>query len=368
MTHWAGLLLAVIAQAGADAKTPWMTQPSGTTERLRGVSAVSDSIAWASGNHGTCLRTSDGGATWHKVPATDAAVLDFRDVEAFDGDRAYVLAIGPGEASQVFKSTRLASGEVALLECYRNRDPKGFLDAIAFWDHDHGLALGDPVDGRFTILATDDAGRSWTQLSDPGTMPPALPSEGAFAASGTCLIVGPDGHAWFSTGGASKARVFHSRDKGRSWTAAETPITAGEPSRGIFGLAFRPGGVEGIAVGGDYKATNAWLTGLALSSDAGGRWATPEDQGEGGSFLAGRRPHGFRSAAAYLPGLTPPAILAVGPTGTDLAEDGGRRWRGLSGEEGFHALAVAPSGRFAWAVGEGGKIGRLEVPEALKGR
>ena len=39
-----------------------------------------------------------------------------------------------------------------------NHDPTGFLDAIAFWDAEHGIAMGDPVNGRFMILTTADGG------------------------------------------------------------------------------------------------------------------------------------------------------------------------------------------------------------------
>ena len=52
------LLLAPIALAPA-----WTLQTSGVTARLRGVSAVSDKVAWASGSGNTILRTEDAGAT-----------------------------------------------------------------------------------------------------------------------------------------------------------------------------------------------------------------------------------------------------------------------------------------------------------------
>ena len=42
----------------------WQLQTSGTSERLRAVSAVNAKVAWASGNRGTVLRTDDGGAHW----------------------------------------------------------------------------------------------------------------------------------------------------------------------------------------------------------------------------------------------------------------------------------------------------------------
>src|SRR5215510_3775499 len=78
---------------------------SNTTETLRGVSAVSNKIAWASGTHGTYLRTTDSGSSWEvaKVPGSDS--LDFRDVEAFSADVAYLLSAGPGEQSRIYKTT-----------------------------------------------------------------------------------------------------------------------------------------------------------------------------------------------------------------------------------------------------------------------
>ena len=84
-------------------------------------------------------------------------------------------------------------------------------------------------------------------------MPLALKGEGAFAASGTCLIVEGERNAWFGTGGATVARVFRSTDRGLTWTVHETPVAAGSASAGIFSLAFRDA-LHGVAVGGDFKA------------------------------------------------------------------------------------------------------------------
>ena len=76
----------------------WTLQSSGVTSRLRGVSAVSDRVAWASGSGSTVLRTNDGGATWQKLTVTTDQ-LDFRDIDAIDARTAYVLSIGNGPAS-----------------------------------------------------------------------------------------------------------------------------------------------------------------------------------------------------------------------------------------------------------------------------
>src|SRR5262249_28075749 len=159
---------------------------------------------------------------------------------------------GPGELSRIYRTSDAGASWTL---SFRGSDPKVFLDAIAFWDEEHGLAMGDPFDGRFLVLATDDGGRTWRR-PEGLVMPPALKDEGAFPASGTCLVVQGERNAWFGTGGAKTSRVFRSADRGRSWTVHETPIAAGAPTSGIFSLAFRDA-EHGIAVGGDYRDTRA---------------------------------------------------------------------------------------------------------------
>ena len=66
---------------------------------------LSNQVAWASGTHGTYLRTTDGGTSWHTAQVPDAEALDFRDVEAFSADLAYLLSAGPGEQSRIYKTT-----------------------------------------------------------------------------------------------------------------------------------------------------------------------------------------------------------------------------------------------------------------------
>ena len=150
--------LALILIPVSSSRAQWVHQVSGTESRLRGVSAVSDRVCWATGARGTVLLTTDGGATWRKKTVPGAGNLDFRDVHAFDDRTAYILSIGAGELSRIDKTT---DGGVTWAASFRNNDPRGFLDAIAFWDETHGIAQGDPVDGRFLILTTDDGGVSW---------------------------------------------------------------------------------------------------------------------------------------------------------------------------------------------------------------
>jgi photosystem II stability/assembly factor-like uncharacterized protein len=142
---------------------------SGTDVRFRGLAAVSRNTAWLAGSKGTVLRTADGGKNWRNVSPPGAAELEFRDIEAFDGRRAVVLAIGEGEASRVF---RTEDGGATWTESFRNTDAKAFYDCLTFFDSRHGLAMSDPVDGKFRILSTRDGGRSWKVLPSAG-MPAA---------------------------------------------------------------------------------------------------------------------------------------------------------------------------------------------------
>jgi photosystem II stability/assembly factor-like uncharacterized protein len=338
------LLLAATLLAGVAAQPPstWISQPSPATERLRGVGAASDTLAWASGNKGTIVRTTDGGSTWARVVVPGAESLDFRDIEAFGAGTAYVLAIGPGDASRIYKTED--GGRTWVLQ-FTNPDSRAFYDAIAFWDEQTGIAVGDPVDGRFTILRTADGGKTWTRVPPPG-IPEALPGDGAFAASGTCLTVHGDRHAWFGTGGAARARVYRSADQGLTWAVAATPIMAGNASSGVFSLAFADAD-RGVAVGGDYRLERETGDNLAFTNDGGKTWA----------FAGKTRLRSFRSAVAYVPGSKGSRLIAVGPGGTDFSVDGGRTWT-PRGDDGFHALSIAPGGRTAWAVGEQGRIAR----------
>jgi photosystem II stability/assembly factor-like uncharacterized protein len=314
----------------------WTDQPSGVTARLRGVSAVGDRVAWASGSGGAVLRTSDGGATWQSMNIPGAEKLDFRDIDAVSAQAAYVLSIGSGESSRIYKT--IDSGRTWTLQ-FTNTDPKAFFDAMAFWDADRGVAFSDSVDGRLVILRTDNGGRAWTRVAAE-SLPPALENEGAFAASGTNVAVHGRDHVWIGT---STSRVLRSSDGGRTWTAASTPLATGS-SAGIFSIAFRDN-EHGIVVGGDYRKENEAVDNAAITSDGGRTWTK----------VAGLS--GFRSVVAYVPGAS--TLIAVGPQGADQSTDDGRTWTPLPGSSGLHTFAFPKQGRAGWGAGEKGRIMRL---------
>jgi photosystem II stability/assembly factor-like uncharacterized protein len=309
---------------------------SGVMVRLRGVSAVSSSVAWASGAGGSILRTVDGGRTWQPrpIPTTDGA--DFRDVDAFSDRVAFVLSIGSGESSRIYRT--VDGGEHWDLQ-FANTDPKVFLDAMTFADSTHGVAFSDSVDGAFVVLTTSD-GRNWRRIP-ADRLPAALPGEGAFAASGSNIAMVGHESIWIGT---TASRVLRSLDGGRTWSVTATPLATGTAT-GIFSIAFRDRD-HGIVVGGNYQREQDAIDNAAITTDAGRTWTLVKGLG------------GFRSAVAWLPA---PAntLIAVGPSGMDLSHDDGRSWTAV-GTDGFDAIGVVPKGTAAYASGSGGRIARLD--------
>ncbi|HKQ52390.1 MAG TPA: YCF48-related protein [Pyrinomonadaceae bacterium] len=339
--------LILVLLIGTMAHAEWVTQQSGTTVRLRGVSTVSQRVAWASGDKGTFARTVDGGRNWTSGTVPGAEELDFRDVDAFDAETAYLLSIGEGEKSRIYKTTD--GGRHWELQ-FKSERAAAFFDSMAFWDRERGIAVSDPVDGRFIVIQTADGGKTWKETPADG-MPPALEGEGAFAASGTCIAVEGRTNAWFATGGPRGARVFRSLDGGRTWAAAVTPIVSGK-SAGVFSITFWDAR-RGVVVGGDYTQEGEAVDNVAVTTDGGRTWA----------LIKGAGPGGYRSCVVFVPGTgsrsRAPTLFAVGPTGSEYSTDGGNSWQSF-GTGGYHSADFAGPKNAGWAVGERGVIGKYE--------
>ncbi len=339
---WIFILLAL----GFSNSAPWWeVQTSGVDTNLRGVS-VSDAsdgkhgyVVWASGSNGVILRSTDDGGTWKQLSVAGGGDLDFRDIEAFDENTAYVMSSGDGDKSRIYKTTD--GGKTWKLQ-YSDKRAGFFLDALACESKTHCLALSDPVEGKFLVLGTDD-GEHWKELPRD-KMPAALPNEGAFAASGTALALCDRGNVYLGTGGATAARVLHSADAGRSWAAVATPIAGGNASSGIFSVACE--GSLVVAVGGDYKEPANAKRVAAYSNDAGATWRPAEGQ-----------PGGYRSAVGSF-GYGD--FATVGPNGTDISHyEGGEvmRW---THTDYLNLNAVSFYGNNGWAVGAKGTIARFK--------
>src|SRR5260370_9126234 len=292
----------------------WTVQTSGLDTNLRGVSVAEmpDAmgapvpVVWASGSNGVILKSIDEGKTWKRLRVTGGHALDFRGIVAFNASTAYVMSSGEGEKSRIDKTTD--GGESWTVQ-YTDKRKEFFLDSIVCVSETLCYALSDPIDGKFLLLKTVD-GEHWNPLPN-GSMPAALPGEGAFAASNTCLAFSGGDEIYFGTGGPV-ARVFHSTDSGRTWTVAETPIGSGKPSAGIFSLALGDDN-RIMALGGDYKDPGRRNRVAAYSLDKGKTW-----------HLAARQPAGYRSAVAHIDYGEWGAVV---PNGEDFSTADGPHWK-----------------------------------------
>jgi photosystem II stability/assembly factor-like uncharacterized protein len=308
---------------------------------LRGVSVAQDGTVWASGQHGVVMHSTDAGTSsgdavpsWQVDTIAAARTFDLRGIAAVDRSTAHAMVAG-ADTARIFLTKD--GGRTWTLE-YDDTRRGVFLDAIALWNAHDVIAVGDPIAGHFTVLVSRDAGAHWAQMQTP----PALPGEGAFAASNTCLTTGPNGQAWFVTGGShTVARVFHTNDYGMHWSVADLPLPAGNASSGAFSIAFR--GRHGMAVGGDYAVPDSSRPNVALTEDGGATWVL----GPAGGAVP------YLSAVAAVSS----GWLATGTRGTWMSRDDGQTWSRI-GETPYNGIAVSNNN----AIMIGGKVERIGYP------
>jgi photosystem II stability/assembly factor-like uncharacterized protein len=323
----------------------WRESVIDEDQNFRGLDAVDRRTAWVTGESltdggpGRVFRTTDGGRTWEDVspPGTDG--LSFRDVEARSAQRAVILAIGEGDASRIYRTT---DGGATWDAAFVNDDPHAFYDCMAFYPGGRrGLAVSDPVAGKFRILATHDSGRSWTVLPNDGM--PAAPTEFGFAASGDCLVTA--GHTAYLGSGGGAARVFRSDDFGLTWTATDSTLPAGNAA-GVFALAFRTPN-KGVAVGGDFAKPANGVDAVATTGN-GRTWRNVGDLTHLAEDAAFVPRHGHRLIVTGDFG---------GVRGTSVSDNDGRTWTRIS-DLGYHALDCTHDGS-CWAAGGVGRVARL---------
>jgi photosystem II stability/assembly factor-like uncharacterized protein len=336
--HLVAVSLLVVAPA---ARAQWTYVSSGTSAELRGLSAVNERIVWASGSRGTVVRSTDGGRSWVADTVAGWTSLDLRAVHAFNDGAAFVASAGEAEKglAKVF-----ATGDAGRhWNLIYSTDRQGvFFDAIAFWDQRNGIALSDPVDGRFFVLRTHDGGRTWTRVP-PEKLPLVLPGEAAFAASGSSLVVLDSSDVWIGTGGGGRGRVMHSRDGGRSWSVVDTPVHADGPAAGIFSLAFFDRR-RGVAVGGDYTKPRLAARSVALTYDGGRTW-----------HAANSPPTAYLSGVSFAG--SPARLVAVGLAGTFISRDSGQTW---TQSDTIPLNSVRFTGGSGFAVGPRGRVARTD--------
>ncbi len=297
---------------------------------IRALKVVDENKVWFAGSKGVYGFTTDNGTTWTTDSIkTDSITPHFRSI-AVTKKATFLLSIA--SPALLYKTTDDGKNWKIV---YQENHPNAFYDAMAFWNDDEGIAMGDPTDGCLSIIITRNGGEHWEKLSCE-LLPPTEEGEAAFAASNSNIALYGD-HAWIVTGG-KRARVFHSSDKGKSWEVFDTPIIEGDQMTGIYSVDFYDE-KTGIIFGGDWNAKEMNSKNKAITKDSGKTWTLIAD---------GQEP-GYRSRVKFIPTADAKKLLAVGIPGISFSSDAGRNWNSLS-EESYYTLSI--SNNTYWVAGD----------------
>jgi photosystem II stability/assembly factor-like uncharacterized protein len=257
----------------------------------------------------------------------DTIYPEFRAVGHTTSD---FFMLSAGNPALLFKT-----GNRGFMELVYKEEAEGvFYDAMAFWNDDEGLAIGDEMGGCLSVIITRDGGKSWKKTPCSG-LPEALTGEGAFAASNTNIGISGD-HTWVGT---TAGRIWYSSDKGNSWDVFNTPVISGEPTQGIYTLDFASE-LVGVAMGGDYTLPEGMKGNKAITEDGGRTWELIAD---------GVLP-GYTSCVQFVPGSSGEHLVAVSYSGITYSADRGAHWVALS-EEPFYTLRFV-NDTLAYAAGK----------------
>lgn len=153
-----------------------------------------------------------------------------------------------------------ANGQMNLV--YKEEGKQVFYDAMAFWNTQEGIAVGDTSEGCFSILITRDGGNNWRRVACDN-LPPKIDGEGAYAASNSNITLIGD-----TVLVATTKRFLKSIDKGNSWTAIATPVKGNTDYHGMYSMDFYDA-KTGFVVGGDFAQPEGNNANKALTVDGG---------------------------------------------------------------------------------------------------
>lgn len=283
------------------------------TLSIRAIDIVGNTLRYAA-NKGTFGNIDlSTGKIMEGIQKYHTSIPEFRAITHSSKD-FFMLSVG--NPALLYKT-----GEEGKMELVYMEEGDGvFYDSMTFWDDQEGIAIGDTVDGCFSIIITRDGGNTWNKLSC-NILPEMIEGEGAFAASDTNIkTIG--NKTWVAT----TKRILFSPDKGKTWEAFETPILNKGEAEGIYSIDFWTEYL-GIAVGGDYTNPDGNTSNKAITIDGGKTWTLIAD---------GQEPS-YKSCVQFVPNSSGKEIVAVGFTGISYSSDIGKTWKKLS-DESFYTI------------------------------
>lgn len=335
---------AVRLQAQWQAFTPAIPDTVGISE-LR-IASGDNNVAWAVTNKYMVdtlyyfplffdsiyyMKTVDGGNTWSAGTIPMGSEPFCNNISSTSGTSAWVTGLDVNYSSYLLHTDDGGANWTRQLE-----DgfawPSSYIDFVHFWDDQEGIAMGDPAISDtenvefFEIYKTSDGGANWTRVSS-ANIPANL---GEYGIGGLYETSGD--HIWFGTVNAadySGSRVFHSSDRGATWTAVSTPA--------IYLLSFADS-LHGVAY--DYNTSMPRYT-----DDGGTTWTD----------LPATEPGYIVSEMVIIPGsnilLSVERVSSIdGPFRTVISKDLGQTWEEIgTGEHAGNVAFASPT------VGYGGE-------------
>jgi photosystem II stability/assembly factor-like uncharacterized protein len=333
---WRAVLLSFSALAAAcnvASAQSWVTQYSGG-RNVMGIKAVDEKVVWAGATFGAFFRTIDGGNHWTSGVVAGATVVDFYSVAPIDSATAYLAGWNLSGDGRIYKTT---NGGRNWTEQYRNVKPRAAFFGIAFWDSLNGIAFSNPVEGSFLIVTTANGGTTWEEVPKANIPPPLAGELGGIYFSGDGMAIEGTSNAWFGTSEASPDRIFRTRDKGRTWTVANTPFrTGGTLGWGVGTIDFIDS-LNGYAAGLSVNTPTSGLSDLGRTTDGGNTWNVV-------TFAAGI----FPGAVRYVPQMGHLGLVMNSLTGSYYSQDGGTTWKKI--DSGMYVGVTFASPTAGWAT------------------
>ncbi len=250
----------------------WIKQNTGLSNSSGGISSISivnPYVVWASeidetGSTTSFLqgftRTENGGVTWTSgtITFTGSTSFGIANLCALS-DLVCYAAMYPGSAANGGYVAKTVDGGATWSIANSPNYSSSWLNLVHFFDANNGVAMGDPSGTDYIIFTTSNGGTSWTQVSTT-----SLPNCTSGETGITTMYDTYQNNIWFGT---SKGRVYHSTDKGLTWTVATTGLGSSAVVMPVFKDAL-----YGIAVGTS-NSTGAYI-GMKKTTDGGATWTT----------------------------------------------------------------------------------------------
>lgn len=304
----------------------WISQSSGftTTRAISYLSAVDSNIVWGTAFDpnaptGPCsdfTRTTDGGNTWTPGTIPNTTGLASAMVFGMSSTKAYVAMYKVSGTKPMGIYMTSDGGTTWTRQSTASfSNAASFPDCVHFFNDNDGWALGDPINGEFEIYTTTNGGTNWTAVA--GSAIPN-PLSGEFGIVGYYSAVHDT--LWFGT---NLGRVYHSTDKGHTWTVATVNALNGKYIKPTFRT-----GSHGLV-----QDKGAGTTGtLCETFDGGVTWNLVTTTGPV-----------YATDLSYVPGTANVWVSsgATGTNGTSYSFNGGHFWNDFVGTTGAEYMQMS---------------------------